>query len=96
MLRYALFDLDDTLYPSHTGLWSAIGERINQYMIERLDLRPEAVPALREHYFGSFGTTLNGLIQDFKVDAADYLAYVHDVDLTRWIAPSSSRPSQSM
>ena len=41
------FDLDDTLYPSKTGLWPAIKDRMNQYMIERLGIPEPDVPFLR-------------------------------------------------
>ena len=40
-----LFDLDDTLYAAECGLWPAIGQRITQYMIERLGLPPASVGA---------------------------------------------------
>jgi putative hydrolase of the HAD superfamily len=88
MLQWALFDLDDTLYPAQCGLWGAIGDRINRYMIERMGLSPEAVPALRHLYFETFGTTLNGLRHEHHIDAADYLAYVHDVPLASFLAPA--------
>lgn len=87
MLRFALFDLDDTLYPPGAGLWPAIGERINLYMIERLGLKPDEVPLLRDRYFNSFGTTLNGLRHNFNVDPEDYLAFVHDLPLERYLRP---------
>ena len=87
MLRYALFDLDDTLYSSGTGLWDAIGERIHRYMIERLGLNPAEAPALRHRYFDAFGTTLNGLRHDFNVDPEDYLAFVHDLPLEQYLQP---------
>jgi len=87
MLRFALFDLDDTLYPSSTGLWEAIGERINLFMIERLGLKPGEARALRDHYLSSFGTTLNGLRHEFNIDAEDYLAFVHDLPLDQYLRP---------
>ena len=36
MFRFALFDLDNTLYPQDSGLWEEIGRRISAYMIDRL------------------------------------------------------------
>ena len=45
------FDLDDTLYPSSTGLWAAIRERMNIYMRERLGIPEKDVPQLREQYW---------------------------------------------
>ena len=41
------FDLDDTLYSPDTGIWSAIRERMNQYMLLRMKLDPDLVPVLR-------------------------------------------------
>ena len=81
------FDLDDTLYPPSTGLWEAIGGRITQYMTERMGFPPEQVVSIREKYFREFGTTLRGLQANYNVDMDDYLAYVHNVPLERYIHP---------
>jgi putative hydrolase of the HAD superfamily len=82
------FDLDDTLYPSSTGLWPAIKERMNLYMTERMGLPADEVPALREQYFKLYGTTLRGLQAHHNVDAQDYLAYVHDLPLEDFLTPN--------
>lgn len=81
------FDLDDTLYPSSTGLWQAIRERMSIYMAERLGLAQDEIPQLRRHYFEIYGTTLRGLQIHHHVDADDYLAFVHDVPLTNFLQP---------
>ena len=81
------FDLDDTLYPSSTGLWPAIKDRMNLYMIERLRIPEEDVPFLREQYFKMYGTTLRGLEERHNVDKQDFLAYVHDLPLQRYLTP---------
>lgn len=90
MLRQLLLDLDETLYGPETGLWPAIRERINLYMIERLHLPPEQVPALRHSYYSQFGTSLTGLQRDFNVDAAEYLAFVHDLPLEQYLQPDAA------
>jgi pyrimidine 5'-nucleotidase len=82
-----LFDLDDTLYPASTGLWPVLKERMNRYMIERLNIPPAEVPRLRELYFATYGTTLRGLQANLQVDERDYLAYVHDVQLEDYLRP---------
>jgi len=82
------FDLDDTLYPSSTGLWQAIKERMTTYMLERLSIPKADVPVLREQYFKMYGTTLRGLQERHKVDTEEYLAYVHDVPLSQYLAPN--------
>ena len=82
------FDLDDTLYPSTSGLWEAIRERMSRYMWERIKLPKEEVPELRKNYFETYGSTLRGLQIHHKVDTDDYLAYVHDLPLQMYIHPA--------
>ncbi|HEU4744670.1 MAG TPA: pyrimidine 5'-nucleotidase [Anaerolineales bacterium] len=82
------FDLDDTLYPSSTGLWPAIKCRMNLYMIERLGIPESDVPFLREQYFKMYGTTLRGLEERHHVDKADFLAFVHDLPLQEYLKPN--------
>jgi pyrimidine 5'-nucleotidase len=81
------FDLDDTLYPSSTGLWAAIRERMNIYMHERLGIPANDVPQMREQYFKMYGTTLRGLQQRHNVDKEDFLAFVHDLPLKDYLTP---------
>jgi putative hydrolase of the HAD superfamily len=82
------FDLDDTLYPSSTGLWPAIKGRMNLYMIERLGIPEQDVPFLREQYFKMYGTTLRGLQERHNVDKEEFLAYVHDLPLQEYLTPN--------
>lgn len=87
MLRYLLFDLDETLYTPQTGLWDAIGERITLYMRERLGLSPEAAQALRLRYRQQYGVALTGLLAEHAINAEDYLAFVHDLPLPAYLRP---------
>ena len=82
------FDLDDTLYPASAGLWTAIKERMNLYMRERMGFNPEEIPHLREKYFKEYGTTLRGLQANHKMDVEDYLAFVHDLPLGDYLTPN--------
>jgi len=88
MFRFGLFDLDDTLYPAPCGLWPAIGDRIDRYLVERVGLPQPGVRAQRQVWFDSFGTTLNGLRAEHHVDPADYLAFVHDLPLADYLQPN--------
>jgi putative hydrolase of the HAD superfamily len=81
------FDLDDTIYPNTNGLWPAIRERMGEYMAERLGLPREQVQGLRRSYYETYGTTLRGLQAHHQVDADDFLAYVHDLPLERYLTP---------
>lgn len=76
---HILFDLDDTLYPSTNGLWASIRQRMNDYMLEKLQMPPEQVSIIRRQYFEKYGTTLRGLQIHHQIDADDFLAYVHDL-----------------
>lgn len=82
-----LFDLDETLYQSSTGLWNAIRVRMNRYMHERVGLPRDVIPQLREQYYRHYGTTLRGLQIHHQVDMDDYLAYVHDLPLRDYLQP---------
>lgn len=81
------FDLDDTLYPAHVGLWEAIRIRMHQYLQHMLGLPDDELIALRQHYFETYGTTLRGLQMNHQVDAEDFLAYVHDLPLGDYLKP---------
>lgn len=88
-LSYIVFDLDDTLYPADNGLWEALSGRIIRFMVERLHIAPDLVSALREKYFTTYGTTLRGLmIHHPQVDPDEFLSFVHDVDINRWVTPN--------
>lgn len=76
-----LFDLDDTLYPQDNGLWEMIGNRINQFLMEKMHFDPEDVPTLRHRLWEKYGTTLRGLQVEYSVDMDSYLKFVHDIPL---------------
>jgi pyrimidine 5'-nucleotidase len=81
------FDLDDTLYPSSSGLWNAIRDRMSTYMHEHLGLPWDQIPCLRHQYMETYGTTLRGLQHHYQIDADEYLAYVHDLPLENYLHP---------
>jgi pyrimidine 5'-nucleotidase len=81
------FDLDDTLYPTSSGLWEAIRERMNTYMQKFMDLPVADIVSIRQGYLEKYGTTLRGLQAHYHVDAEDYLAFVHDIPLEKFIRP---------
>ncbi len=86
------FDLDDTLYSPHNGLWMAIRDRMRCYLIEQMGFSPDEVDELRHEYFVKYGTTLRGLLINHpeRTNAEDYLAFVHDIPLQEYIQPDPS------
>ena len=91
-MRYdtIFFDLDDTLYPAHSGLWEAILQRMQDYMLDLVDLPADQLAALRQSYLEKYGTTLRGLQREYHVNSDEYLAYVHDLPLKDFIQPNPS------
>ncbi len=87
MLKIALFDLDDTLYPPTNGLWEALRARITGYMVDKMGLPPETAIALRQHYYYTYGAALPGLMHEHGINAADFLDYVHAVPLEDYLQP---------
>ncbi len=81
------FDLDDTLYPASSGLWDAIRDRMNIYMRKFIDLPLADIVSIRQKYLEQYGTTLRGLQAYYEVDVDEYLAFVHDLPLEKFIRP---------
>lgn len=83
-------DLDETLYPKNSGLWDNISEKINAYLIDRLQIPPGSAEQLRKHFLEAYGTTLGGLIAQYDIDPYDYLDFVHDIPVEEMIQPDPS------
>jgi putative hydrolase of the HAD superfamily len=86
-MRYTtlFFDLDATLYPASNGLWEEIRLRIFKYMEEEIGIPKAEVPQTRDHYWKTYGTTLEGLRIHHQTNPAHYLAYVHDIPLDNFL-----------
>jgi pyrimidine 5'-nucleotidase len=84
------FDLDDTLYPSSSGVWKLIKERMNLYMHQHLKIGWDEIPTLRENLFHKYGTTLRGLQIHYDVDTEEYLSFVHDIPLQVYLQPDKA------
>ena len=88
MLRFLIFDLDETLYPRNAGLMQEIGVRINRYLIENLRLPQDQASELRQRYYSQHGTALRGLVVERPdVDPEDYLQFVHNIRLADYLRP---------
>jgi putative hydrolase of the HAD superfamily len=77
-----IFDLDNTLYPASCRLFDQIHANMTRFIAERLDLSPEAALVLQKTYFREHGTTMRGLMTVDRIDPDDFLAYVHEIDLS--------------
>ncbi|MBV9548623.1 MAG: pyrimidine 5'-nucleotidase [Alphaproteobacteria bacterium] len=81
-VRHWLFDLDNTLYRADCGIFSQIERRMTDYVARFLGLPREEARLLQKALYRSHGTTMNGLMRLHGADPDDYLAYVHDIDLS--------------
>ena len=81
-----VFDLDNTLYPHHTNLFSQIDMRMTAYVSELLQLSREDARKLQKELYQEYGTTLAGLIARHNIDSDDFLNKVHDIDYS-WLSP---------
>lgn len=77
-----VFDLDNTLYPSHCKLFLQIEHRMGEFMARLLGVSYEQAQHLRRTYYRQFGTTLTGLMKVHRIEAGPFLDYVHDIDLS--------------
>jgi putative hydrolase of the HAD superfamily len=77
-----IFDLDNTLYPADSGLFAQIEARMTLYVQTLLGLDADDARRLRQTYYREHGTTMNGLMRVHDVNPDDYLAFVHDIDLS--------------
>jgi putative hydrolase of the HAD superfamily len=82
------FDLDNTLYSRSLGVVSRIDRRIDEYLAWRVGIPAAEVDRLRRRYWQEHGTTLRGLTACHAVDADDYLAFVHDIELADLLKPA--------
>jgi putative hydrolase of the HAD superfamily len=73
------------MYPRSCGLWQEIGNRINRYMVERLGIDQRDVSKKRDEFLKAFGTTLNALRRFYSVDPDEFLNFVHDIPIDRYI-----------
>ncbi|MEM0898906.1 MAG: pyrimidine 5'-nucleotidase [Pseudomonadota bacterium] len=85
-IREWVFDLDNTLYPAHTNLFSQIDVKMTSYVSELLQLPRDEARKVQKDYYREFGTTLAGLIERHDVSPDDFLEKVHDIDYS-WLDP---------
>lgn len=76
-----IFDLDNTLYRADANFFKQIDVKMTNFISRYLSLESEAASLLRKDYWAEYGTTLSGLMAVHGMDPAEFLDYVHDVDL---------------
>lgn len=77
-----VFDLDNTLYPARCNLFAQVDVRITDYIAKALGLDRETARIKQKDYYLRHGTSLRGMMIDHGMEPAEFLAYVHDIDVT--------------
>src|SRR5881392_843936 len=81
-----LLDVDNTLYPPSRGVVERVDALINRYLVERVGIDAAEVDGIRRRLWSDYGTTLHGLIHRRGIDPADYLRFVHAIELGELLA----------
>ncbi|MGB8817357.1 MAG: pyrimidine 5'-nucleotidase, partial [Rhizobiaceae bacterium] len=82
-----VFDLDNTLYPHHSNLFSQIDVKMTSYVAQLLKLPREEARKIQKQFYLEHGTTLKGLMINHEIDPDDFLEKVHDIDYS-WLEPN--------
>jgi len=81
VIKYLLFDLDNTLYSSRYGLEDNVSFRIRKFASALLGITPEEVHEIRKANMRQYGTCLEWLMAEKGfTDIEPYLAAVHPKD----------------
>jgi len=80
-IKYWLFDLDNTLYSGKTKVFEQVDKKMSQYISNKLNVSVDEAKKVQKNYFYEYNTTLNGMIKNHKIDANEFLEFVHDIDI---------------
>jgi putative hydrolase of the HAD superfamily len=81
MIKYLLFDLDNTLYSAKYGLEKNVSRRIKKYLAACLGMGEEEAMAERRKGIVNYGTTLEWLMGEKNfTDVEDYYSAIHPED----------------
>jgi putative hydrolase of the HAD superfamily len=80
-IKYWIFDLDNTLYSGDTKVFDQVDKKMSQFISDKLNVNIKEARKIQKSYFHEYNTTLNGMIKNHKIDADEFLEFVHDVNL---------------
>ena len=76
-----IFDLDNTLYSGKTKVFEQVDKKMSQYISQKLNVSVKETEKIQKNYFHEYNTTLNGMIKNHKINAEEFLEFVHDIDI---------------
>jgi len=77
-----IFDLDDTLYPSASGLHQQMRDRIVLFLADLMSSDLATASKVHQYYYKRYGATLQAVVQRHKLRPSAFLDFVHNVDLS--------------
>jgi len=80
-IKYWIFDLDNTLYSAKTKVFDQVEKKMSKYVSDKLNVNIDEAKKIQKNYFHEYNTTLNGMIKNHKIDAKEFLEFVHDIDI---------------
>ncbi len=89
MIRYVLFDLDNTLYPPGVEVMRAVTERILDYVTTHTNATRTEAEELQQRFYMELGSSLQPLARHYHLDLSDFMAYAHDVDVDVILQPDN-------
>ena len=72
-----IFDLDNTLHDARARIFPAMHGQINAFLRRRFGVDEAGANGMREHFWRTYGTTLDGLVRHHGVQPREYLAETH-------------------
>ena len=79
--KFWIFDLDNTLYSGKTKVFEQVSKRMTIYVSKKLNVDIIEAEKIQKNYFYQYNTTLNGMVKNHKVNANEFLEFVHDINL---------------
>jgi len=81
LMKHWIFDLDNTLYSGKTRVFEQVSKKMSEYISKKLNVSVVEAKEIQKNYFHEYNTTLNGMIKNHKIDANEFLEYVHNIDI---------------
>jgi putative hydrolase of the HAD superfamily len=75
--RVWIFDLDNTLHDARARIFPAMHDQINAYLRRHFNVDEAGANAMRERFWRTYGTTLDGLMRHHGVHPRHFLAETH-------------------
>lgn len=81
-VEHWVFDLDNTLYPPACDLFAQIDLRMTEFIGAYLKLDAVEAKRVQKDFYVEHGTTLAGLMAVHGLEPGEFLAHVHDIDVS--------------